>query len=238
MSILSKLSKVGAVLALSTSVIAFPAVAQQHGNGHSVQKAKFQKHGGKFKGHRGGNFRGNRGNFRGNRGGFRGNRGNFRGNNFRGNRGFNSRRGFSNRRGFNNHNSFNRGFKGKKFGHNGFKGNKFGHNGFNNHNGFRRNNFGHNNFRGRSFRGNNFGGSGFNRGFKKKVVHAPIYSVGGFYGVHSNSVFISDFGAHGLYTPPTGYHWVCDKGSKDAILAAVATGAIIAVAADILVTPY
>jgi len=64
------------------------------------------------------------------------------------------------------------------------------------------------------------------------------FKVGGFYGKHANTIFISDYASHGLYAPPRGYHWVCDKGSKDAILAAVATGAIIAVAADILATPY
>ncbi len=228
MSILSTLSKFGAALALTTSLIALPAAAQSI-SGHSkasVHKANFK--GGKFRGHRGGSFRGHRG-FKGSRG-FRGSRG-FKRNNFRG-RGFN--RGFN--RGFKGNRfrggGFNRGFKGNKFhgGFNrGFKGNRF-HGGFNR--GFRGNRF-HGGFN-RGFKGNRFHGGGFGAG----VVHKPVYAVGGFYNVHSGSVFITDFKQHGLYAPPRGYRWVCDKGSNDAVLAAVATGAIIAVAAGTLATPY
>lgn len=205
MSILSKLSKLGAVMALSASVVAFPAIAQSDGGAHKASISKH--HGGKFRGHRGGNFRGHSGrNFRGNR-----HRG-FRGNRFNGhNRGFNRRHN-----GFRN-NGFNRGFRGNQFHHN---------------NSFRRNNF---------HRGSRFGHS--NRRYNRynsynRVSHAPVYSIGGIYNVHGGSIFISDYGSHGLYAPPHGYRWVCDKGSKDAVLAAVATGAIIAIAADILATPY
>ena len=220
MRILSNLSKLGAIVALSTSVVTFPAVAQHSGSGFKVQKVS------KFQGRRGGSFRGSRG-FRGNN--FRGSRG-FRGNSFKGSRSF---RG----------NNFRRstGFRGNSFrGSSGFKSSGFRGSSFNR--GFRGNGFK------RGFRGNSFNrgfrsrsfnrGIGFNSGFKRTIVHVPIYSVGGFYGVHSNSIFISDFAAHGLYAPPRGYHWVCDKGSNDAVLAAVATGAIIAVAAGALVTPY
>lgn len=49
-----------------------------------------------------------------------------------------------------------------------------------------------------------------------------------------NTIIINDFGGYGLYAPPAGYHWVCDKGSNDAILASVATGAIIGLAVGVL----
>ena len=216
MSILNKLSKLGAAAVLAASVFAMPAIAQHNGHqgqstsSFSYQTASFQgQHRGNFRGNRGGNFRGNRrGNFRGNR------RGNHRGN-FRGNRGF----------------------KGKQFGHNGFRGNRFGHNGFRGnrfgHSGFRGNRFGHN-----GFRGNRFGHNGFRGGHNGAKFKQSIYSVGGVYGVTGNTVFISDFGTHGLYAPPRGHHWVCDKGSKDAVLVAIATGAIVAIAADALLNPY
>lgn len=218
MSILNKLSKLGAAAVLAASVFSMPAIAQNHGHqgqstsSFSYQTASFQgQHRGNFRGNRGGNFRGNRrGNFRGNhRGNFRRNhRGNFRGNhrgNFRGHHGF----------------------KGNQFGHNGFRGNKFGHSGF------RGNRFGHN-----GFRGNRFGNRSFRNGHNGARVNHSIYSVGGVYGVTGKTVFISDFGAHGLYSPPRGHHWVCDKGSKDAVLVAIATGAIVAIAADALLNPY
>lgn len=211
MRILSNLSKLGAIVALSTSVVAFPAVAQHSGSGFKVQKVS------KFQSRRGGNIRGSRG-FRGNS--FRGSRG-FRGNSFKSSSGFKG-------------NNFRRstGFRSNRFrGSSGFKSSGFRGNSFNR--GFRGNSF-NRGFRSRSFNR----GIGLNSGFKKTIVHVPAYSVGGFYGIHSNSIFISDFASHGLYVPPHGYQWVCDKGSNDAVLAAIATGAIIAVAAGVLVTPY
>ena len=205
MSILSNLTKLGAIVALTASVVALPAAAQNRGNGFKSFS------GSKFNGSRRSNFNSRRGNFKGRRSNF------------------NGRRGFSNRgvrrSNLSRRNSFNRGFKGNSF-NRGFRGNSFNR-------GFRRNSFN------RGFRGNSF-----NRGFglgvvtNTVVVSAPLYSVGGFYGVTGNTVIISDFGIHGLYAPPRGYHWVCDKGSNDAVLAAVATGAIIAVAAGVLATPY
>ena len=209
MSLLNKLSKLGAAAILAGSVLAMPAIAQHHGHhgqsspGFNHQKAKFQgQHRGHARGNHNRSFRGNRqGSFRGhNRGSFRGhNRGSFRGN---------------------------------RFGHNGFRGNRFGHNGF------RSNRFGHNSFRHNSFRSNRFRNNGFRRNHNGGRVNHLAYSVGGVYGVTSNTVFISDFGGHGLYAPPKGHHWVCDKGSKDAVLVAIATGAIIAIAADALLNPY
>ncbi len=38
---------------------------------------------------------------------------------------------------------------------------------------------------------------------------------------------IYDYHTYGLYDPPHGYHWVYDHDRQDAILASVATGAII-----------
>ena len=159
----------------------------------------------------------------------------------RGRRGFSSsRRGFSSsRRGFSNSrrsrsNSFNR--RGSSF-NRGFRGNSFNNRSFKRGSSFNRG-FSNRSFN-RGFRGNSFRRSGFGVGVGVGVaVVAPVYSVGGFYGVTSNTVIISNFGAHGLYAPPRGYHWVCDKGSNDAVLAAVATGAIIAIAANSLATPY
>lgn len=158
----------------------------------------------------------------------------------RGRRGFSSRRGFSNSRRGNSFNrrgsSFNRGFRGNSFNNRSFNRGSSFNRGFSNRSfnrGFSSRSFN------RGFRGNSFRRSGFGVGVGVGVaVVAPIYSVGGFYGVTSNTVIISNFGAHGLYAPPSGYHWVCDKGSNDAVLAAVATGAIIAVAANSLATPY
>ena len=208
MSILDKLSKLGAATILAASVLAMPALAQHIGHqGHSSssfshKKAQFHGQRGSFRGNRHSNFRGNH------RGGFRGNhRGSFRG----------------------NHRSS---FRGNRFGHNGFRSNRFGHNNF------RGNRFHHNGFRNNSFRNNRFRNRGFRGNHNVGHVNHSVYSVGGVYGVTGKTVFISDFGGHGLYAPPKGHHWVCDKGSKDAVLVAIATGAIIAIAADALLNPY
>lgn len=152
-----------------------------------------------------------RSNFRrSNRGNFRGNRrSNFRGNSRSSFRG-NSRRSFRGNSRSNFRGTSRRGFRGNSFNRSRF--------GFNNR-------FGHSGFRGSSFRTN-------------VIVTSPVYAVGGFYGVTSNTIFISDFGGHGLYAPPHGHHWVCDKGSNDAVLVAIATGAIVAVAVNSLLTPY
>ncbi|MEO0883823.1 MAG: RcnB family protein [Pseudomonadota bacterium] len=166
-----------------------------------------------------------RGNFRG------GHRGNFRGGRGRGfNRGFDRgfNRGFrqGRRQGFNR--GFNRGFdRGFRPGFNrGFK------RGF--HPGFRSRGFYRNRFYGfRPYRGfNGYYGPRF-----RPVVgfdYVPAYAVGGVYGITANTIIINDFGGYGLYAPPSGYHWVCDKGSNDAILASIATGAIIGLAVGVL----
>ncbi|MEL8054857.1 MAG: RcnB family protein [Pseudomonadota bacterium] len=57
--------------------------------------------------------------------------------------------------------------------------------------------------------------------------YTPRYKIGGFYGYHSKTIIISDYWSYGLYDPPRGYHWVRDRNTGDAILASVATGAII-----------
>lgn len=56
------------------------------------------------------------------------------------------------------------------------------------------------------------------------------YRIGGRYAYHDRTVIIHNHGRHGLYAPPRGYHWVRDPGRSDAILASVATGAIIGLA--------
>ncbi|MEM7661823.1 MAG: RcnB family protein [Pseudomonadota bacterium] len=186
------------------------------GNRQNFQANEQIHHGGgqitqaHHRGGRRGNFRdGRRGNFhRGGRRGF--NRGFDRGFNrgFRQGRrqGFN--RGYNRgyRRGF--HPGFNRGFRSR-----GFYGNRFY--GYKPYRGF-------NGYYGPRFRRS----SGFN--------YVPAYSIGGFYSVGANTIIINDFGGYGLYAPPSGYHWVCDKGSNDAILASVATGAIIGLAVGVL----
>lgn len=64
--------------------------------------------------------------------------------------------------------------------------------------------------------------------------YTPRYTVGGHYGYAPRTVYISDYHRHGLYAPPSGYHWVRDNDRGDAILASVATGAIIGLAVGIL----
>ncbi len=60
-----------------------------------------------------------------------------------------------------------------------------------------------------------------------RSYHAPRYRIGSHYHRHPKTVIIHDYGRHGLYHPPRGYHWVHDHDSGDAILASIATGAII-----------
>lgn len=58
--------------------------------------------------------------------------------------------------------------------------------------------------------------------------YRPRYDVGHFYSYGPRrTVYISDYHNYGLYAPPPGYHWVRDHDRGDAILASVATGAII-----------
>jgi Ni/Co efflux regulator RcnB len=58
--------------------------------------------------------------------------------------------------------------------------------------------------------------------------YVPRYSVGHYYAPSAHrTVYISDYSHFGLYSPPAGYHWVRDRDRGDAILASVATGAII-----------
>ena len=61
----------------------------------------------------------------------------------------------------------------------------------------------------------------------KKRHYTPRYSVGDYYTCHSNTVFIKNYRDYDLRHPPSGYHWVRDHDRGDAILASVATGAII-----------
>lgn len=68
--------------------------------------------------------------------------------------------------------------------------------------------------------------------------YSPRYDVGHYYSYGPRrTVYINDYYNYGLYEPPHGYHWVRDNDRGDAILASVATGAIIglvvgAIAAD------
>ena len=49
-------------------------------------------------------------------------------------------------------------------------------------------------------------------------------------------MIIHDYHRHGLRHPPRGYHWVRDHDDGDAILASVATGAIIGLVIGIIVS--
>jgi len=53
------------------------------------------------------------------------------------------------------------------------------------------------------------------------------HHVGGHYNYHQRTRYVRNYGHYGLYDPPHGYHWVHDDDRGDAILASVATGAII-----------
>ncbi len=64
--------------------------------------------------------------------------------------------------------------------------------------------------------------------------YTPRYHIGGHYGYHNNTIIISDYGYYGLYDPPYGHHWVRDHDTGDAILASVATGAIIGLVIGVL----
>jgi Ni/Co efflux regulator RcnB len=58
--------------------------------------------------------------------------------------------------------------------------------------------------------------------------YRPRYDVGHYYSYGPRrTVYINDYHNYGLYEPPYGYHWVRDDDRGDAILASVATGAII-----------
>jgi Ni/Co efflux regulator RcnB len=58
--------------------------------------------------------------------------------------------------------------------------------------------------------------------------YRPRYDVGHYYSYGPRrTVYINDYDRHNLYEPPYGYHWVRDNDRGDAILASVATGAII-----------
>lgn len=58
--------------------------------------------------------------------------------------------------------------------------------------------------------------------------YRPRYDIGAYYSYGARrTVYISDYYNYGLYEPPYGYHWVRDNDRGDAILASVATGAII-----------
>lgn len=60
------------------------------------------------------------------------------------------------------------------------------------------------------------------------------YRIGGYYSYRPNTIIIRDYGRYGLYDPPRGHHWVRDPYGDDAVLASVATGAIIGLAVGIL----
>lgn len=64
--------------------------------------------------------------------------------------------------------------------------------------------------------------------------HHNGYRIGGYYSYRPNTIIIRDYGRYGLYAPPHGHHWVRDPYSDDAVLASVATGAIIGLAVGLL----
>ena len=64
--------------------------------------------------------------------------------------------------------------------------------------------------------------------------HHPRYTIGGYYDYGPRTIVIRDYNRYGLYAPPHGHHWVRDPYSGDAVLASVATGAIIGLAIGIL----
>jgi Ni/Co efflux regulator RcnB len=64
--------------------------------------------------------------------------------------------------------------------------------------------------------------------------YVPRYSVGGYYRPHGHTVYIRDYHRYGLYDPPRGYYWARDYDRGDAILASVATGAIIGLAIGVI----
>jgi Ni/Co efflux regulator RcnB len=66
--------------------------------------------------------------------------------------------------------------------------------------------------------------------------YVPRYAVGGYYHPHHQTVYISDYNRYGLYAPPRGYYWARDYDRGDAILASVATGAIIGLAIGVIAT--
>ena len=64
--------------------------------------------------------------------------------------------------------------------------------------------------------------------------YSPRWRVGSYYVYRPQTVVIYDYHNYGLYSPPAGYHWVHDHDSGDVILASIATGAIIALAIGLL----
>tara|TARA_R110001606_G_scaffold224818_1_gene372956 strand:- start:24 stop:488 length:465 start_codon:yes stop_codon:yes gene_type:complete len=66
--------------------------------------------------------------------------------------------------------------------------------------------------------------------------YVPRYAVGGYYHPHPQTVYIRDYTQYGLYDPPRGYYWARDYDRGDAILASVATGAIIGLAIGVIAT--
>lgn len=66
--------------------------------------------------------------------------------------------------------------------------------------------------------------------------YAPRHAVGGYYRPHGQTVYIRDYNRYGLYAPPRGYYWARDYDRGDAILASVATGAIIGLVVGVIAT--
>jgi Ni/Co efflux regulator RcnB len=67
--------------------------------------------------------------------------------------------------------------------------------------------------------------------------YTPRYAVGNYYSYGPRrTVYINDYDHYGLYAPPHGYQWVRDNDRGDAILASVATGAILGLVIGAIVT--
>ena len=69
----------------------------------------------------------------------------------------------------------------------------------------------------------------YNRGY-----YHPRYRIGSHFNYGADTIVIRDYGRYGLYNPPRGHRWVHHRGSNDAVLTSVATGAIVGLAIGIL----
>ncbi len=85
-----------------------------------------------------------------------------------------------------------------------------------------------------SYRSNRYYGYKPYRSYRAPKRYVPRYSVGGHYNYGRHTIILSDYDYYGLYAPPHGYHWVRDHDRSDAILASVATGAVIGLVIGVL----
>lgn len=94
-------------------------------------------------------------------------------------------------------------------------------------------NYGYNDYRYRNT--NTYGHSNYGNDHRYYSRHSGSrYHIGGHYRHSNSSIVIGNYGRYGLHSPPRGHHWVRDRDNGDAILASVATGAIIGLVVGIL----